>query len=100
MIKTWKNLPTQFNKTLQISTVYALAKTIRSKIFNHNEFIKKSDTKDILDNMNNLPCKCTTSPFTDQNHEHIVTGDICIVQNTYIYETAMQRTQIQGNSFH
>ena len=30
-----KNLPTQFNKTEQISTVNKLTKTIRSKIFNH-----------------------------------------------------------------
>ena len=36
---------------------------------------------DILDSMNNLPCNCTTSPFTDPNHGHIVTGDIPIVQN-------------------
>ena len=76
-----KNLPTQFNKTEQISTVYTLTKTIRSKIFNHKEFIKTLDTKDILDNMINLPCNCTTSPFTDPNHGHIVSGDIHIVQN-------------------
>ena len=31
--------------------------------------------------MNNLPCNCTTSPFTDPNYGHIVTRDICIVQN-------------------
>ena len=31
--------------------------------------------------MNNFPYNCTTSPFTDPNHGHIVTGDICIVQN-------------------
>ena len=76
-----KSLPTQFNKTEQISTVYTLTKTIRSKIFNHKEFIKALDTKNILDNMNNLPCNCTTSPFTDANHGHIVSGDIRIVQN-------------------
>ena len=63
-----KSLPTQFNKTEQISTLYALTITKRSKIFNHKEFIKTLDTKDILDNMNNLPCNCTTSPFTDANH--------------------------------
>ena len=50
-----KNLPTQFNKIEQISTIYTLTKTIRSKIFNHKEFIKTLDTKDILDNMKNLP---------------------------------------------
>ena len=76
-----KNLPTQLNKTEQISTVYTLNKTIRSKIFNHQEFIKTVDTKDILDNIKKLPCNCTTSPFTDPNHGHIVTGDIHIVQN-------------------
>ena len=76
-----KNLPTQFNKTEQISAVHTLNKTIRSKIFNHKEFIKTLDTKDILENINNLPCNCTTSPFTDANYGHIATGDIHIVQN-------------------
>ena len=60
-----KNLPTQFNKTEQISTVYTtvytLTKTIQSKIFNQKEFIKTLDIKYILDNMNNLPCNCTTT---------------------------------------
>ena len=31
--------------------------------------------------MSNLPCNCTTSPFTDPNHGHMKTGDIRIVQN-------------------
>ena len=77
-----KNLSTQLNKTEQISTVYTLTKTIRSKIFNHKEFMKTLDTKDILDNMNNLACNCITSPLTDPNHRHIVTGDIRIVQSS------------------
>ena len=54
-----KNLPTQFNKTEQISTAYTLTKTIRSKIFDHKGFIKTLDTKDTLENMNHLPCNCT-----------------------------------------
>ena len=49
-----KSLPTQFNKTEQISTVYTLTKIIRSKTFNHKQFKKTLDTTDILDNMNNL----------------------------------------------
>ena len=95
-----KNLTTQFNRTEQISTVYTLTKT-RSVLFNHKECIKTLDTQDILDNMNNLPCNCTTSSFTNPNHGHIVTGDICIVQNNKIKATAMQRShQIQGTSLH
>ena len=46
---------------------------MRSKIINH--------IKNILDKMNDLPCNCTTPPFTDPNHGHIVTGDMHIVQN-------------------
>ena len=44
-------------------------------------YVKTLDTKDILENMNNLPCNCTTSSFTDANHGHIVSADIRIVQN-------------------
>ena len=76
-----KNLPTQFNKTEQITAVHTLTKTMQSKIFNHKEFIKTLDTEDILGNMNNLPFNSTTSPFADPNHEYIVTGEIRIVQN-------------------
>ena len=50
-------------------------------MFNHKEFIETLDNKDILDNINKLPCKCTASPFTDPNHGHIVSGDIRIAQN-------------------
>ena len=74
-----KNVPTQFNKTEQTSTVYKLTKTIRSKIFNHKEFIKTLDNKDILDNMNSLPFNCTT--LTDPKHEHIIARDKRISQN-------------------
>ena len=79
-----KNLPTQLNKIEQISTVYTLSKTIQSKIFNRKEFIKTLDTKNILGNVNNCttsPCNCTTLPFTDPNHGHIVTEDTHFVQS-------------------
>ena len=75
-----RNLLTQFNKTEQISAVYILTKTIQSKLFNHKGFIRVLDTSAVLDNMNNLPCNCTTSPFTYPNHGHIVTGDITLTE--------------------
>ena len=75
--KNLKNyLPTQFNKT-----VYTLTETIRYKIFDHKEFIKTLDTQEILDNMKNLLCNSTPSPFTNPNHWYILTGDIRIVQH-------------------
>ena len=68
-----KNLPTQFNKTEQILAVNALKQ--------YGVRYLTIDTKDILYNMKNLPCNCTTSPLTDRNNGHIVTGDIRILQN-------------------
>ena len=44
-----KNLPAIFNETEQISAVYTLTKTIRSKIFNHNEFVKTLDTNSLVE---------------------------------------------------
>ena len=81
MIKTQRKTYMFSATKQQVPTVYALTKIIRCKIFNHKTFIKTLETKNILDNLNNLPCSCTTSPFTDPNHGHIVTEDIHIVQN-------------------
>ena len=58
-----KNLPTQFNKTEQITAVHTLTKTIQSKIFNHKVFIKTLDTEDILGNM--------TTCFLTAQHHHL-----------------------------
>ena len=76
-----KNSPTRFNGTKQILTVHTLTKTIQSKVFNHKQFVRTLDTKNILENMKNLPCNYTASAFTDPNHRNIITGDIRIIQN-------------------
>ena len=72
---------------------------MRFKIFNHKEFITTVDTKDILDNTNSLPCNWTTSPFTDPNHGHIVTGDIRIVQNNKLRKLPYEGETKINNSF-
>ena len=79
MIKTRRKIYNYLHNSIK---QYILTKTIRSKIFNHKELDTKTlNTKNILDNMNNLPCNYITSLFTDPNHRHIVTGDISIAQN-------------------
>ena len=96
MIKTWR-ITYLHNATKQ--NKFQLTKTMWSKIFNHIEFIKTLYTKDILDNMNNLPCNSTTSPFTDPNHGHAVTGVTRILRNNKLRKITMQRSQIQATSF-
>ena len=38
------------------------------------------DTNENFGNINNLSCNCTTSPFLDRSHGHIITEDIRIAQ--------------------
>ena len=74
-------LPSLFDKSDKISTIYKLSNTIRSKIYNHKSFLQNLDTAEIIKKQNDLPCDCNDSPFKDPNHGHIVTGDLRIVQN-------------------
>ena len=80
MIRMWRKTYLHNSTKQQISTVYTLTKTIQSKIFNRKEFIRTLDPKDILDNMNNLPCNCTTSLYKSKPRG-TVTGDMHIAQN-------------------
>ena len=77
-------LPYQFDKSENISTIYKLNKTIRSKIFNHKSFLQNLDTTKLLEEFNDLHCECNNSSFKDPDHGHIVTGDLRIVKNNHL----------------
>ena len=64
--KNMKNLPSQLNKTEQISPVYTLKQYDIRYLTMKN--LKDIRTNNILDNMINLPCNCTASPFKDPNY--------------------------------
>ena len=64
------------------TVVYNLNQAIGSKIFNFNRFTKSLDVKTFLENPESLPCCCASSPFIDKDHQHIITGDLRIVENT------------------
>jgi hypothetical protein len=63
------------------TVVYQLTPTIRSNIFNYTKFVKDLDLNKFVDNPNILPCSCTDSPYVDNFHKHIVSGDLVIVPN-------------------
>ena len=74
-------LPDSVDNNDSPMVVYNLTKPIRSKLFNHKRFVQELDVEDFLNNPENYPCKCNTSPFKDENHKHIISGDINIVHN-------------------
>ena len=63
------------------TVVYTLTNTIRSRIFNYKEFVQSLDVDRFLRDETILPCDCLHSPYIDMNHEHILTGDLNIVDN-------------------
>ena len=50
--------------------------TIRSTVLNY-----KQTYFEILD-PSNISCNCTSSKFIDPHHQHIITGDLSIIENT------------------
>ena len=63
------------------TVVYNLTNPIRSKIFNFNQFTSKFDINAFLNDENILPCHCEESPFRDTHHNHIVSGNLKIIDN-------------------
>jgi len=63
------------------TVVYNLTSPIYHKIFNFRSFLKDVNVDEILSNFDSLPCECENSPFKDNHHEHIVTGDLRIIRN-------------------
>jgi len=60
---------------------YKLQPSISSKIFNFNKFVSTLDLNAFINNPNILPCNCANSKFKDAYHQHIITGDLSIVEN-------------------
>ena len=63
--------------------VYSLEQPVRSKIFNYHQFVKDLDLNEFVKDPNSINCSCShfDSAFTNNDHGHIITGDLRIVQN-------------------
>ena len=64
------------------SVVYRLGNTIRNKIFNYKETVSAIDINDTETFGTGLAtCDCHDSEFVNEHHQHVVTGDLRIIQN-------------------
>ena len=61
--------------------VHSLDAPIGSKIFNFNKFVSSLDVDLFLRDSSSLPCHCSDSPFKDDHHGHIISGDLRIIEN-------------------
>ena len=63
---------------------YKLDAPIRSKILNYKDAISSIQVEidEDVSVVHNLPsCECSTSPFCDPHHKHVITGDLRIIEN-------------------
>lgn len=65
--------------------VYNLMNLIRSKTFNFNKFVNFPDVNVFLVNNSTLHCDCRSSPFKDKDRNHIITGNLKIIDNIKLY---------------
>ena len=59
--------------------VYELTQSIHSKLFNYKKFVQSIDVDSFISDSTTLPCTCHSSPFRDEHHDHIITGNLEIV---------------------
>ena len=75
-------LPDQFRNDETPSIVYSLGSTIRNKILNYKDTVQNIDLSDSETFGTGLQtCGCSSSTFVDQNHGHVVTGDLRLIEN-------------------
>ena len=72
------------------TVVYTLAKSIHSSIFNYSEFVESLDIETFIKDSSCLPCSCDNSAFRDDHHNHIITGNLDIVQNPELRQLLMK----------
>ena len=63
--------------------VFTLEKPIREKVFNYTKFVSSLDLDSFATDPSSNLCHCHefNQQFVNQHHQHILTGDLSIVQN-------------------
>ena len=76
-----KQIPTSLDKNESPMVVYTLTKPIRSKIFNYKTFVEELNVGEVISNPEMFPCNCQSSKFKNNDHNHVISGDIRIIKN-------------------
>jgi hypothetical protein len=79
-----KSIPADFSYRKPPTIVYKHLPPIRNKIFNYSKEVLNFDIDDFLmkELQNENECNCSSSPFVDAHHNHVITGNLDIIENT------------------
>ena len=88
------NLP-KSAKYVAPTVVYKLGETIYSKLFNYKQFIKDLNLNDFLNDRGTIPCECSNSNFKDSFHNHVISGDLSIIDDIKLRELFQKGPQFR-----
>ena len=85
-------LPNCFSEDEKVpSVLHKLEPTIRNKIFNYRQTVDAIDRNDLQTYGTGIKeCSCSDSPFIDNHHQHVLTGDLRIVNNNKLRKLFMK----------
>lgn len=91
-------LPPGVDRKTDFRIIYKCVKPACSKVLNYNKTLRELKEMS-FDEIENLDCGCENSDFKDENHGHIITGNLEIVENEELrqllsYGTKFRETPI------
>ena len=77
------NCPLKIDNSEIPMIVYSLCKPVRSKVFNYHDFVSNLHLNEFVNDSNSIECHCKDfdSSFINNDHGHILTGDLRIISN-------------------
>ena len=91
-------LPAGLKDKFSIKIVFKYGKTIGGKILNYNEVLRDSGISS-HDDILRMSCDCGSSPFRNSVFEHVITGDLAIIQDTKLRELCSFGAKFRENPF-
>ena len=91
-------LPKGLKDKFSIRIVFKYGKTIGGKILNYNEVLRDSGISGYNDILQ-MSCDCDSSPFKNSLFQHVITGDLDIIQDTKLRELCSFGTKFRENPF-
>ena len=89
-------LPRNLTDKFSIKLVFKYNKTIGSKILNYNEVLKSVGNVSFND-ISQMSCDCHSSPFQNSSFEHVITGDMNIIEDEKLRELCSYGTKFREN---
>ena len=89
-------LPMSIRGRFSAKIVYKFGKTIGGKILNYNQSLKNSGLSSYEDIVG-LSCDCADSPFKNSIFDHVITGNLDIIQNADLRELCSFGTKFREN---